>query len=217
MIVYQPANQMEEEKMKKRMRMIASLSVVALLALGGCQLLQGGIEDMKSSVTGLPMVLQTYDENSLVLDHIEGKSISIQPEAKFSQRISEDSNTKSSVLSITVGGKSMYHVGSSMIAYDSALTNYFDELDDRVEMLNADNSIPFMSRMKNKFVQDWAGMNMVVLIRSQNGTPLATFTGKRVSIQATSIDKSTAFLIDGKRLFVYRCDYTIYEQDLLGS
>ncbi|MCM3273784.1 DUF5052 family protein [Paenibacillus elgii] len=56
---------------------------------------------------------------------------------------------------------------------------------------------------------------MLILIRSQSGQPLATFVGNKVSYFATDIDKSTAFLIDGKYLFIYRCDYTIYDLSLL--
>jgi hypothetical protein len=61
------------------------------------------------------------------------------------------------------------------------------------------------------------GQKLLILIRSQTGKPLATFAGKDVSYFTTDIDKSTGFIIDGKYLFVYRCDYTVYDLALLDK
>jgi len=41
------------------------------------------------------------------------------------------------------------------------------------------------------------------------------FTGY-VSVFATDIDKSTGILIDDKYLLIYRCDYTLYDTELLN-
>lgn len=59
---------------------------------------------------------------------------------------------------------------------------------------------------------------MTVLIRSQQGLPIAVFTGDEVStFQAKNIPNSTALLIDGKRVFLYRVDFSIYDTSLLGD
>lgn len=109
----------------------------------------------------------------------------------------------------------MLHVGSSLIAYENGLQNIFEEYVQTVDINNFDKSVPFINRMVNDLANYTTGKAKVVLIRSQSGQPLATFAGDDVSYFATDIDKSTGLLIDGNYLFVYRCDYTIYDLALL--
>jgi hypothetical protein len=162
------------------------------------------------------MTIQSYDEQSNIIDQIKGKSIAISPDDKFKITDSDGSTVeKSSVLNITVGGQSMVHVGSSLIMYEDGLDNKFDEFAKSVDLNNNDRSIPIVNRMVNGWKNITTGKDKVILVRSQNGTPLATFVGEDVSYFATDIDKSTGILIDGKYLFIYRCDYTIYDSGLL--
>ena len=69
--------------------------------------------------------------------------------------------------------------------------------------------------MVNSWGNITTGRSKVVLVRSQSGKPLATFAGDEVSYFSTGIDKSTGIMIDGKYLFIYRCDYSIYDTELL--
>ena len=69
--------------------------------------------------------------------------------------------------------------------------------------------------MVNELKNYTTGKDKIILVRSQSGQPLATFAGDDVSYYATDIENSTALLIDGEFLFIYRCDYTIYDTELL--
>lgn len=191
--------------------------VVALtVVLSGCNWLEYKFGSLKEQFVGRELTIQTYDENSQMIDRIQGGSVSIESDENFSLK-DVDGNTveKSSVLNITVGGKQMLHVGSSLIAYENGLQNIFEEYVQTVDMNNFDKSVPFINRMVNDLANYTTGKEKVVLIRSQSGQPLATFAGDDVSYFATDIDKSTGLLIDGNYLFVYRCDYTIYDLALL--
>jgi hypothetical protein len=185
--------------------------------LTGCNFLGNEIGKMEEALKGRDVIVQTYDENSNVIDKVEGSSVSISPDGKFDLTDSEGTTTeKSSVLNITVGGKEMVHVGSSLIMNEKGLTNVFEEYSKTVDIENLGRSIPFVNRMVNDMKNLTKGKSVVILIRSQSGQPLATFVGDNVSYFATDVDKSTGILIDGKYLFIYRCDYTIYETDLLN-
>ncbi len=85
-----------------------------------------------------------------------------------------------------------------------------------VDLNNFNKSVPFVNRMVNDMQNLTTGKAKIVLIRSQSGQPFATFAGNDVSYFVTEIDKSTGIMIDGKYLFVYRCDYTIYDLALLN-
>lgn len=203
--------------MRKSKRIIfLTVSVICSIALNGCALLKNEAGKMRESFKGREAIIQTYDEESNIIDRVEGKSISVSTEDKFSIKDKEGKTTsQSSVISLTVGGKSMVHVGSSLILYEKGLTDVFNEYTKKVDINSLDRSAPFVNKMINDMKNITSGNSRIVLIRSQSGKPLATFAGNKVSYFATGIDKTTGILIDGKYLFIYRCDYTIYDSDLL--
>lgn len=202
--------------MKKKFSVFAVV-MAATLVLSGCNWLEYKIGSMKEQFVGRELTVQTYDENSQMIDRVQGKSVSIEADEEFSLKDANgDTVEKSSVLNITVGGKQMLHVGSSLIAYEDGLQNIFEEYVQQVDLNSFDRSVPFINRMVNDLQNLTTGKEKVVLIRSQSGQPLATFAGNDVSYFATDIDKSTGIMIDGKYLFIYRCDYTIYDLALLN-
>lgn len=196
----------------KKLALKGILVLLILSLLSACSLFNWEVENLKEKFVGDHMVIQTYDETSQLIDRIEGKSVSIEPDDRFALTdIEGEVVEKSSVLNITVGGHEMMHVGSSLIAHSAGLHNYFDDYAKTVDIENFDKSIPFINRFVNEFKNVTTGKERLILVRSQSGTPLATFFGNKVSTFSTSIDKTTGLLIDGERLFIYRCDYTIYD------
>lgn len=196
---------------------IGAVLSLSLLMLTGCTELSSLFKDFEEDWKGLTVNISTYDENSQVIDSISGKSMKIERNKKFDTTDGDGSSRKdSSVLDITIGGKTITHVGSSLVAAESGLHNYFNEYAKTVDVVNGDRSIPILNSMMNKFRNEWAPKSRVVLIRSQNGTPLATYSGDSVAVESTDVPKSTSLLIDGKRLFIYRCDFTVYDSSLLG-
>lgn len=200
------------------MRNLLKILIVATLVfvLSACNLIEFGLGNLKEELVGRDMLIQTYDEDSQIIDQVQGKSISVTADGEFAIKDTEGKTVeKSSVLNITVSGKQMLHVGSSLLAYESGLKNLFDEYSQKVDITNFDRSVPFLNRLVNDLQNLTTGKSKIVLIRSQSGQPLATFAGNDVSYFATDIDKSTALLIDGKFLLIYRCDYSIYDTELI--
>lgn len=197
--------------MKKKL--LGLIVLVGLtFTLSGCQDLTMLFKGYEESFKGLEMNIQTYDEESQLIDKVTGRSIMIERDSTFDSDIE---SADSSVLQITIGDKEIQHVGSSMIIAESGLENVFDEYAKTVDVQNMERGIPVINSMINDFRNSFTGKNKVILIRSQNGTPLATYAGDNVSLYKTEVPKSTGFLIDGQYLFVYRCDYTVYDLDLL--
>ena len=200
------------------MKKIISISLVAVLVLtlAGCNWFEKKLGDLKEALVGREMIIQTYDENSQLIDRVQGKSVSIKADDEFELK-DMDGNVveKSSVLNVTVGGNEIIHVGSSLISHELGLENIFDVYAKSVDLDNFDRSVPFVNRMVNELKNYTTGKDKIILIRSQSGQPLATFAGDNVSYYSTDIENSTAMLIDGEFLFIYRCDYTIYDTALL--
>ena len=202
--------------MRKKFSLLAVV-ITATIVLSGCNWLEYKIGSLKEQFVGRELTIQTYDENSQMIDRVQGKSVSIEADEEFSLKDANGETVeKSSVLNITVGGKQMLHVGSSLIAYEDGLLNIFEEYVQQVDLNSFDRSVPFINRMVNDLQNLTTGKEKIILIRSQSGQPLATFAGDDVSYFATDMDKSTGIMIDGKYLFIYRCDYTIYDLALLN-
>ncbi|MFG5364286.1 DUF5052 family protein [Enterococcus faecalis] len=197
--------------MKKKIAMLLTVSVVFILA--GCQDLNIFVKGFEQSFSGLEMTINTYDEESQVIDKIIGKSIKIERDSKFDTN-SETNN--SSVIQVTIGDKELHHVGSSMIVAENGLNNVFEQYATKVDIQNMQHGVPIINSLVNDFKNSFTGKEKLILIRSQNGTPLATYAGSNVSLYSTDVPKSTGLLVDGKYLFVYRCNYTIYDLALLS-
>lgn len=201
-------------RIMKKSLMLGVLLVI-VTALSGCNWFDNEMTKLKEQLKGNTYTVQTYDEESNVIDQFTGKSISIKPDERFATKGADGTTIKdSSLIEITIGGKSILHVGSTLVAAESGLENLFDEFAKTYDLENHERSIPIINTMYNRMKNNFNGKSKVVLIRSQTGKPLATYAGESVSHFPTDIDKSTGLIIDGKFLFIYRADYTIIETEL---
>lgn len=201
---------------KKWFVLIAGLMVA--MTLGGCALLDDFGSDIRQQWQGLPLTLQTYDYNAQKIDEIKGKSLAISRDTQFDEKDEDGETTnESKVMKITVGKHLMRHVGSSLISYQDGLTNVMDEYPKKIKAIDDTRSVPFINRFVHAAKDNFSGSKYVILIRSQTGKPIATFAGDHVRVSNTDVPSSTNLLIDGKRLFVYRCDYSIYEKNMLNN
>lgn len=195
---------------------ISAVLLTSLLALSACQSIQNWWKNTKEEWIGLEMTVRTFDESSQLIDEMSGKSLSIERNADFDSVDAEgNSNADSSVLKVTIGQYEMDHVGSSLIAAEEGLEDLFAKYQKTVTVEEEGKAVPVVNRMVSQLKNDFTGKAKVILIRSQNGTPLATYAGDKVSLYTSDAPKTSELLIDGKRLIIYRCDYTIYDRQLL--
>ena len=92
-------------KIKKSLILGGTVIIISFV-LTGCNLFDNEMGELKSAFNGREAIIETYDENSNVIDRIQGKSIDVNTDDEFKQT-DEKGNTikKSSVLNITVGEK----------------------------------------------------------------------------------------------------------------
>ncbi|CQR26070.1 PilT family ATPase [Streptococcus varani] len=202
--------------MKRKKFKLLILVTMAVFLMTGCQSIQNWWKNTKEEWIGLDMTVRTFDESSQLIDQMSGKSLSIERNQEFDS-YDADGNSKadSGVLKVTIGNYEMDHVGSSLIASEKGLEDLFAKYQKTVDIEEESRDLPMVNRMVSKLKNDFTGKAKVVLIRSQNGTPLATYAGDKVSLYSSDAPKTSELLIDGKRLIIYRCDYTIYDRQLL--
>ena len=68
--------------MRKKFRVFAVI-IAATLVLSGCNWLEYKIGSLKEQFVGRELTIQTYDENSQMIDRVQGKSVSIEADEKF--------------------------------------------------------------------------------------------------------------------------------------
>ena len=201
--------------MKKKLLLLLTCGFTCVF-LAGCQAVDNYLKNLEEDFEGLTMVVRTFDEDSQVIDRIEGKSMSFSRNSDFDKRDNEGKTTSlGHVLKITIGKNEIDHVGSSLVAEEKGLHDIFADYRKTVDLKNDNSDVPIINRIVSAYKNDFTGKSKVVLIRSQKGTPLATYSGEKVSINSSSVPNTTELLIDGKRLLIYHCDYTIYDLALL--
>lgn len=201
--------------MKKKLLLLLTCGFTFVF-LAGCQAVDNYLKNLEEDFEGLTMVVRTFDEDSQVIDRVEGKSMSFSRNSDFDKHDNEGKTTSlGHVLKITIGKHEIGHVGSSLVAEEKGLHDIFAEYRKTVDLKNDNSDIPIINRIVSAYKNDFTGKSKVVLIRSQKGTPLATYSGEKVSINSSSVPNTTELLIDGKRLLIYHCDYTIYDLALL--
>lgn len=152
-----------------------------------------------------------------MIDEVEGDSFRITRDAKFDSTDAEgNSNGDSSVLKISLGDSHISHVGSSLILAEDSIVDVSDQMrSNQVSLQNFEEGTPWLNDMMRTYSDMWDGKGRTIIVRSQSGQPIAVFAGDSVETYATEVPKSTALNVDGMYLFIYRADFTIYDNELL--
>lgn len=195
---------------------VAAAAILTALALTACSSLNFAFKDFQSNLGNLSATMSTYDAQGEMIDRVDARGFAVTRDTRFdSVDSSGTSQADSGVLHITAGGHEVSHVGSAMIIAEEGLDDAMVEFPEQVDIAANGRSIPFVNRFVDNIRNEWDPKSKVVLIRSQQGHPIAIYSGNEVATASTEIPKSTALLVDGKLLIAYRVDYTIYDTALL--
>lgn len=189
--------------MKKKLLLVSVISLSIILLIG-CSSIKSKIKDYSAELIGLEREFHVYDDDGNETLFVKGDNTDMQA--------SEVDN----VLLIEVDGSRWQHVGSTLIAYESGITNYVNDYKEALN-LSGDNkgTITAIDSALNQFVSGTSGLKRIIIVKTQNGIPVAVFDGDKVLIEESSLPNTTKVLIDGKRLHIYRADLEIIEKSLL--
>lgn len=142
------------------------IMIVVVIFLSGCNFITNMFGNVMSMFNGREAVIQTYDEDANIIDRVEGSSIDVRADKNFEIRDSEGNVIeKSGVLSITVDGKTMMHVGSSLILAEKGLKDVFHEYQQMVNIRNNGESIPIVNGMINNLKNLTTGQKLMIFVR----------------------------------------------------
>ncbi len=193
-------------------------TVMVVFAMTSCATGAMTFEDFNRAWNGIPATITTYDQNGDLIDKVQGTSLQISLDERFyTVNVSSDGTTTrepGDVLLISVGKSHISHVGSTMVWAEDGV-EAIAGADTTVDIKSTEQGTPWLNNLKEYGRNLWKGKAKTLLIRSQDGKPIAVYAANEVEIVGTAVPKSTMFRLDGKRLFVYRADYTVYDTDLL--
>lgn len=197
----------------------AGMMAVAMLVLSGCAAGAMTFEDFNRSWNGISATITTYDQDGEIIDKIQGSSLQVSLDARFSVTSLDSegvvTTSPGDVMLISIGDSHISHVGSTMI-WEEEGVEAIAGANGTVDFVNTEPGTPWLNDLFEYNQNLWEGGAKTILIRSQDGKPIAVYSADEVEIVGTAVPKSTMFRLDGKRLFVYRADYTVYDTALLN-
>jgi hypothetical protein len=201
-----------------RNKLLYAIALAVAIATSSCAAAAMTFEDFNRAWEGIPATITTYDQDGNLIDSVRGTSLEISLDERFyTVTVSSDGTTTrepGDVLLISIGDSIISHVGSTMIWAEDGV-EAIAGADTTVDIENFEAGTPWLNEFKEYGRNLWQGKAKTLLIRSQDGKPIAVYAANQVEIVGTAVPKSTMFRLDGKRLFVYRADYTMYDTDLL--
>jgi len=196
---------------------VAAAAVVAM-SLSGCTATAMSFEDFNRSWNGISAEITTYDQEGKLIDKVHGASLQVSLDERFKEYSTNSDGTVISapgdVMLISIGKDHISHVGSTMLWMEDGIEPIAGA-DTTVDISNNEQGTPWLNDLLEYDDTLWGGKAETILIRSQDGAPIAVFAADKVEVVGTAVPKSTMFRLDGKRLFVYRADYTTYDTELL--
>lgn len=204
---------------KKKGILVATAAAFMALTvlLSGCAGLSAFGEKFNRAMNGVSATMTTYTQGGQLVDEVHGRSFQVTRDKRFDRHNSDGtSKNDSSVLMISIGSNHISHVGSTLVLAQDGLAPIAGG-STTVHFSNNDKGTPWLNNLFEYNRNLWKGKGKTIMIRSQDGTPIAVYAGSEVEILSTDVPQSTWFRVDGKYLFVYRADYTVYDNQLLGK
>ena len=193
--------------------LVAASAVVAML-LSSCAFASNALDSMNRNWKGVNATMYTYAFDGSPMDTVHGKSFKVSNDSEFDSNCGENCVKKGSVLTLSIGKSHIEHVGSSLILAQDGLEPVAGG-DTKIDITNSESGRPWLNDLMYRCQNLNKGKAKTIIIKSQSSIPLAVYTGDEVELYNPGIDNATQFRIDGKYLFVYRVEYTVYDTDLL--
>ena len=198
--------------MNKKKVLISVVALVLVFALAGCAFVETFVGKLKGELFGNDYVIRQYDDFGNLVFTIYGDKVTMDCEL-------DEYGEVSSYIDITIDGESWKHVGSTLVfAQENAdmITDF--QLPEEMESQGSGSTgLMSIDRRINEYA-NYFGKDLVVLVSSQNGTPVALFQGNDVYTEIPGdLPKTTLIHIDGKLVYVHRANIDIIPAELFKN
>ena len=196
--------------MNKKRKLLALILAGCLLAvcLGGCAFFRSFIGVLKGELFGNDYDIRQYDDYGNLVFTVHGNRVAMDCEL-------DENGEVSSYIDITIDGVSWKHVGSTLVFAQRGVDMITDfQLPEDMENSGSSTGLMAIDRKINHYANLF-GKKLVVLVSSQNGTPIGLFQGNSCYTEIPGdLPKTTLIHIDGKRVYVHRANVDIIPASL---
>lgn len=181
---------------------------VLVCALTGCSAIGAYFSQLRGELFGNDYIIRQYDDFGNLVFTIYGDRVSMDCE------LDEDGEI-TSYIDITIDGHSWKHVGSTLVFAQAGADMITDfQLPGDMQASGASTGLIAIDRRINEYANLF-GKDLVVLVSSQNGTPVALFQGDDCYTEIPGdLPKTTLIHIDGKLVYVHRANVDIIPAEL---
>ena len=189
--------------MTKKKVFLSVLALVLIAALAGCSVIGAFVGKLKGELFGNDYIIRQFDDFGNLVFTIHGDKVTMDCEL-------DEYGEVTSYIDITIDGKSWKHVGSTLVfAQENAdmITDF--QIPEEMESQSSSTGLMSIDRRINEYA-NYFGKDLVILISSQNGTPVALFQGNNVYTEIPGdLPKTTLIHIDGAMVYVHRANIDI--------
>lgn len=194
-------------------------------------------EEEQNNIVPITYLAMLYDNNGNNFLNFQGNNFEITPNKVKQWGYSTEGSwhsyyDTSSVVTINVDGNYIETCGSTVLFKDTRLEMYAvgKVLETGTDTIYSSDSPvklnPTSSKDEYLSLRYWwkdlqeKGQNgsKIILIQSQDGYNIGAFVGDNVTWElAGKLPKTTKIVIDGKELYIHRCNFTIIDTDLIDK
>ena len=195
----------------KKQRILPLVALVLAVALTGCAAISGYIGKLTGSLFGKGYTISQYDDYGNLVFTVHGDRVTMDCQL-------DENGEVTSYIDITIDGDSWKHVGSTLVFAQKGVDLITDfQLPEELDSTGHSTGLMAVDRKINHYA-NLIGKDLVVLVSSQNGTPIGLFQGDDCYIEIPAdLPKTTLVSIDGKMVYVHRANVDIIPAELLGE
>ncbi len=192
----------------KKKTVLSLIALALVLALTGCSFVGAFVSKLKGELFGNDYIIRQYDDFGNLVFTIRGDKVTMDCEL-------DEYGEVSSYIDITIDGKSWKHVGSTMVFMQDGVDMITDfQIPEEMEDAGTSTGLMQVDRKINSYANLF-GKKLVVLVSSQNGTPIGLFQGDNCYTEIPGdLPKTTLINVDGKLIYVHRANVDILPASL---
>ncbi|MBQ8590501.1 MAG: DUF5052 family protein [Firmicutes bacterium] len=199
--------------MKKQTKLCMVITSILILAIAfsGCAAAETFVKKLKGELVGNDYTIRQYDDFGNLVFTAYGDKIAMDCET-------DEAGEPSSYINITVDGAKWQHVGSTLVFSQAGVDLITDfSVPETMENEGGSSGLIGVDRVINNYKNQF-GKKLVVLVSSQNGTPVGLFQGNKCYVEIPEdLPKTTLINIDGKLVYVHRANVDILPASMFDS
>lgn len=202
---------MIHNKITKRI-ILTTLILTLALSLTGCGLFNAIVGELKGELVGNDYVITQYDNFGNPALQVKGDKIQLDGTV-------DSSGELTSYLTVTIDGYEWEHVGGTLVFAQNGIDMVTDfDLPEIIETHgNTSSGLIAVDRVVNHY-RNLFGKKDIVIVSSQNGTPIGLFQGDKCHKSIPSdLPKTTQINIDGKMVYIHRANVDIIPAEMFSS